>query len=549
MELVKLVQRATELRKDIGTIKDRYSRTLQASYPSNGCVACDALISQHFEYDAWEVDEETVGTVAWEMDEEARKAGFYETRRWGVWTPAELDNTPAEQPERNAGESWQTVVIEGAGTATVRIAPVRPLRAPEVSSPAAAPSHKDETTTNMTGRPRPAPWNAAPGAAWGLERPRGARPATNPCGLPSHTGHGRGGNKLRGGAAPKARRPPGALLPRATREAAPDKPPRQANGHARHEQTETPQEAREVSRRHPLERVHRRLQLANEQSPGCAGAVELVEGGRLAGAHRSRIATRRSGTRMERVFRSLGTMGGGNHFLELQRSRTGAVWLMLHSGSRGIGSRIGLHFIAEAKERIEHEGIDPPARDLAWLDEGSDAFERYFEAVLWAQEYARENRLAMLDLALEALRTTLGEDLAPVRAAVSCHHNYVERERHRGEALYVTRKGAIRAGKGELGIIPGSMGARSYIVRGLGNPNSFESAAHGAGRRMSRTEAKTAFGIDDVELQTEGVECRKDAGVIDELPGAYKDIDEVMDNQKDLVEILETLKQLVCVKG
>ena len=261
------------------------------------------------------------------------------------------------------------------------------------------------------------------------------------------------------------------------------------------------------------------------------------------------IATRRSGTRMERVFRSLGTMGGGNHFLELQRSRAGAVWLMLHSGSRGIGSRIGLHFIAEAKERIEREGIDPPERNLAWLDEGSDAFERYWEAVLWAQDYARENRLAMLDLALEALRTTLGEDLAPMRAAVSCHHNYVERERHRGEELYVTRKGAIRAGKGELGIIPGSMGARSYIVRGLGNPNSFESAAHGAGRRMSRTEAKAAFDLDDVELQTEGVECRKDAGVIDELPGAYKDIDEVMENQKDLVEIVETLKQLVCVKG
>ena len=261
------------------------------------------------------------------------------------------------------------------------------------------------------------------------------------------------------------------------------------------------------------------------------------------------IATRRSGTRMDRVFRSLGTMGGGNHFLELQQSASGAVWLMLHSGSRGIGSRIGLHFIAEAKDRIEREGIDPPVRDLAWLDEGSHAFERYFEAVLWAQDYARENRLAMLDLALAGLRPTLGEDLAPVRAAVSCHHNYVQRERHGGEDLYVTRKGAIRAAKGELGIIPGSMGARSYIVRGLGNPDSFGSAAHGAGRRMSRTDAKAAFDIDDVALQTEGVECRKDSGVIDELPGAYKDIDEVMENQRDLVEIVETLKQLVCVKG
>ena len=261
------------------------------------------------------------------------------------------------------------------------------------------------------------------------------------------------------------------------------------------------------------------------------------------------IATRRSGTRMDRVFRSLGSMGGGNHFLELQRSTTGAVWLMLHSGSRGIGSRIGMHFIAEAKERIEREGVDLPDRNLAWLDEGSDAFERYFEAVLWAQDYARENRLAMLDLALAALRTTLGADLAPVRAAVSCHHNYVERERHAGEEVFVTRKGAIRAGKGELGIIPGSMGVRSYIVRGLGNPESFESAAHGAGRRMSRNVAKATFDTGDLELQTEGVECRKDAGVIDEIPAAYKDIDEVMENQKDLVEIVETLKQLVCVKG
>ena len=261
------------------------------------------------------------------------------------------------------------------------------------------------------------------------------------------------------------------------------------------------------------------------------------------------IATRRSGTRMDRVFRSLGSMGGGNHFLELQRSTTGAVWLMLHSGSRGIGSRIGMHFIAEAKERIEREGVDLPDRNLAWLDEGSDAFERYFEAVLWAQDYARENRLAMLDLALAALRTTLGADLAPVRAAVSCHHNYVERERHAGEEVFVTRKGAIRAGKGELGIIPGSMGVRSYIVRGLGNPESFESAAHGAGRRMSRNVAKATFDTGDLEFQTEGVECRKDAGVVDEIPAAYKDIDEVMENQKDLVEIVETLKQLVCVKG
>ena len=261
------------------------------------------------------------------------------------------------------------------------------------------------------------------------------------------------------------------------------------------------------------------------------------------------IASGKSGTRMDRVFRSLGTLGGGNHFFELQRSAAGAVWLMLHSGSRGIGSRIGLHFIAEAKERIEREGIDPPTRDLAWLDEGSGAFERYFEAVLWAQDYARENRLAMLDIGIAALRTTLGQDLAAVRAAVSCHHNYVARERHGGQELYITRKGAIRAAKGDLGIIPGSMGARSYIVRGLGSADSFGSAAHGAGRRMSRAQAKAMFDADDIALQTEGVECRKDLGVVDELPGAYKDIDEVMESQRDLVEIVETLKQLVCVKG
>ena len=261
------------------------------------------------------------------------------------------------------------------------------------------------------------------------------------------------------------------------------------------------------------------------------------------------IGAKRRGNRRERAFRSIGTLGGGNHFVELQESTDGRVWVMLHSGSRGIGARIGECFIAEARKRIVDEGIDVPDRNLAWLEEGCDAFERYIEAVGWAQDYARENRLEMLEIVMKALRSELGEDLEPVRSAISCHHNYVAKETHGGEQLYITRKGAIRAGQGELGIVPGSMGARSYIVRGKGNAAAFESAAHGAGRRMSRSKAKEQFTRADLEAATQGIECRKDDAVVDEIPQAYKDIDEVMENQQDLVEVVTALRQLVCVKG
>ena len=250
----------------------------------------------------------------------------------------------------------------------------------------------------------------------------------------------------------------------------------------------------------------------------------------------------------ETWVRQLGTLGGGNHFIELCLDEAERLWIMLHSGSRGIGNCIGRYFIERAREHCLKADVRLPDRDLAWFEEGTPLFDDYVEAVAWAQDYAAANRRAMMGLILDALERVL-PPFAPTTEAINCHHNYVAREQHFGESVFVTRKGAIRAGEGELGIIPGSMGAKSYIVRGLGNPASFHSCAHGAGRRMSRTEAKRRFTRADLERQTEGVECRKDKGVIDEIPGAYKDIDEVMANQTDLVEVAHTLKQVVCVKG
>ena len=246
--------------------------------------------------------------------------------------------------------------------------------------------------------------------------------------------------------------------------------------------------------------------------------------------------------------RQIGTLGGGNHFIEVCLDERDRVWVMLHSGSRGIGNGIGRYFIALAREEMLALDAKLPARDLAWLREGAASFDLYVEAVGWAQDYAAENRTQMLALVLEALRATL-PPFEVTGHAVNCHHNYVARERHFGAEVWVTRKGAIRAGVGELGIIPGSMGARSYIVRGKGSAESFCSSAHGAGRRMSRSKAKKTFSADDLARQTDGVECRKDKGVVDEIPGAYKDIDEVMANQADLVDVVHTLKQVVCVKG
>jgi tRNA-splicing ligase RtcB len=244
----------------------------------------------------------------------------------------------------------------------------------------------------------------------------------------------------------------------------------------------------------------------------------------------------------------LGTLGGGNHFIELCLDEAGQVWVMLHSGSRGIGNVIGRYFIAAAQKDIRRRGIALPDKDLAYLGEGSALFDDYVEALDWAQDYAMENRRMLLALTLESLAPGLPSFKVSAEA-INCHHNYVAREDHFGSRLYITRKGAIRASAGELGIIPGSMGAKSFIVRGLGNSASYCSCSHGAGRRMSRSKAKRHFDLRDLAAQTEGVECRKDHGVIDEIPGAYKDIDEVMANQDDLVEIVHTLKQVLCVKG
>jgi tRNA-splicing ligase RtcB len=221
---------------------------------------------------------------------------------------------------------------------------------------------------------------------------------------------------------------------------------------------------------------------------------------------------------------------------------------MLHSGSRGIGNAIGMYFIELAKKDFQKNSIHLPDKDLAYFPEGASHFDDYVEAVGWAQDYARANRAEMLDLVVEGMRRHL-PSFEATRQAVNCHHNYVQRERHYGEDVWLTRKGAIRAGEGELGIIPGSMGARSYIVRGKGSAASFESCAHGAGRRMSRTAAQKQFRVADLVEQTSGVICRKDKGVLDEIPGAYKSIDEVMANQADLVEVVHTLKQVLCVKG
>ena len=244
----------------------------------------------------------------------------------------------------------------------------------------------------------------------------------------------------------------------------------------------------------------------------------------------------------------LGTLGGGNHFIEVCLDEEKRVWVMLHSGSRGIGNAIGSYFIELAKKDAERNQLQLPDRDLAYFPEGAKHFDDYVEAVGWAQDYARANRAEMMELVVDAMH----RHLPPFDAtdeAVNCHHNYVERERHFGEDVWLTRKGAIRAGPGELGIIPGSMGARSYIVRGTGSAESFQSCAHGAGRRMSRNAAQKAFSVEDLEVQTQGVICRKDRGVLDEIPGAYKNIDEVMANQSDLVEVVHTLKQVLCVKG
>jgi len=245
----------------------------------------------------------------------------------------------------------------------------------------------------------------------------------------------------------------------------------------------------------------------------------------------------------------LGTLGTGNHFIELCLDENKDVWIMLHSGSRGVGNKIGTHFIQKAKEDMQRYFIHLPDVNLAYLPDGSEHFNDYMEAVGWAQDYARMNRELMMDATLKAIQTVIPFADLGNEAAINCHHNYVSRENHFGENILITRKGAVQARNGTLGIIPGSMGAKSFIVRGKGEVQSFHSCSHGAGRKMSRTEAKKTFTIQDHAKATLGVECRKDIDVIDETPMAYKDIDEVMKSQEDLVDIVHTLKQIVCVKG
>jgi tRNA-splicing ligase RtcB len=245
----------------------------------------------------------------------------------------------------------------------------------------------------------------------------------------------------------------------------------------------------------------------------------------------------------------LGSLGSGNHFIEICLDENQDVWIMLHSGSRGIGNMIGSYFIEKAKRRMEQYFISLPDGDLAYLPEDTEDFNEYIEAVGWAQNYALENRRRMMETVIAALRRHIKIEFTITQEAINCHHNYVERENHFGRNLWVTRKGAIRARLGDLGIIPGSMGVKSFIVRGKGNADSYCSCSHGAGRKMSRTKARNVFTVDDLKAQTEGVECNKTDSVLDEIPGAYKNIDEVMANQTDLIEIVHTLKQVMCVKG
>ena len=245
----------------------------------------------------------------------------------------------------------------------------------------------------------------------------------------------------------------------------------------------------------------------------------------------------------------LGTLGSGNHFIELCVDENEDVWVMLHSGSRGIGNMIGTYFIEKAKRRMEQYFIHLPDGDLAYIPEDTDDFRDYMAAVEWAQSYALENRRVMMETVIAALRRHIPVEFTITQEAISCHHNYVARENHFGRNLWVTRKGAIRARVGDLGIIPGSMGQRSYIVRGKGNLEAYCSCSHGAGRTMSRAEARRKFTVEDLVAQTEGIECPKTDAVLDEIPSAYKNIDVVMENQKDLVEVVHVLRQVLNVKG
>jgi tRNA-splicing ligase RtcB len=249
-----------------------------------------------------------------------------------------------------------------------------------------------------------------------------------------------------------------------------------------------------------------------------------------------------------KIARQVGTLGGGNHFIEICLDTENRVWLMLHSGSRGIGNQIGTVAINVARKTAEQRGWGMPDMDLGWLDEGTPEFDAYIEAMTWAQEYARFNRDTMMNLLVAAVQHKIPQ-MQIQGEVVNCHHNFTSLEEHFGSKMWITRKGAVSAQLGQMGIIPGSMGAKSFIVRGKGNPDSYCSCSHGAGRKMSRNAAKKNITLEMLEQQTSGVECRKDSGVLDEAPSAYKDIDAVMAAQTDLVEAVHTLKQILCIKG
>lgn len=254
----------------------------------------------------------------------------------------------------------------------------------------------------------------------------------------------------------------------------------------------------------------------------------------------------------QKAVAQMGSLGGGNHFIELCESTQGNCWLMLHSGSRGIGNQVARVHIDHAKAEMKRMFVTLPDPDLAYFVQKTPEYDAYISDLMWCQDYAAWNRHVMFIRILKEIHRVLNlpdsQIMVPGKI-VNCHHNYAERENHYGENVIVTRKGAVRARLGDLGIIPGSMGTRSYIVEGLGSAESFHSCSHGAGRKMSRNAARKQFNLADLEAQTAGVECRKDDGVLDEIPGAYKDIDQVMENQKDLVKVVAQLKQFMCIKG
>lgn len=303
-----------------------------------------------------------------------------------------------------------------------------------------------------------------------------------------------------------------------------------------------------VKIRHSIERS---IPVGHESNRRITDTVKNWEGWKSESGIPDRVAYDQGGM-FKKAESQLGSLGGGNHFIELCSDTEDNVWVMLHSGSRNVGKVIAESHINDAKDLMKKMFIDLPDPDLAYFVQGTDEFKQYVNDVEWCQKYALQNREEMMWRTLKDIALALDPDphrVWNVNMKVNCHHNYLARENHYGKNVIVTRKGAVRARVDDFGIIPGSMGTKSYIVRGLGNEESFCSCSHGAGRKMSRNEARKTFTKEDLEKQTEGVECRKDLGVLDEIPGAYKDIDQVMEDQKDLVEVVATLKQFMCIKG